>query len=65
MNKKDFNKRINFMEGIKYYDLRKLDLLSQRKYFFIQRKAIVLESDRIKEKIRRDRMNLVRLMYGK
>lgn len=52
-------------KGIKYYDLRKLDLVSQRKYFILQRKEIVLESDRIKEKIKRDRMNLVRLMYGR
>ena len=50
----------------KYYDLRKLDLVSQRKYFVIERKEkIILESDKINEKIRRDRMNLVRLMYGK
>ena len=52
-------------KGIKYYDLRKLDLVSQRKYLFIQGRTLTLESDRIKEKIRRDRMNLVRLMYGK
>lgn len=47
----------------KYYDLRKLDLISQRKYFIFQRKALILESDRIKEKIKANRRNLARLMY--
>lgn len=51
------------MEGSKYYDLRKLNLLSQRKYFIFQRKALILESDRIKENIERNRRNLARLMY--